>query len=93
MVASLADGYHVREVAIALNIHSRRRPTSRVCFALGEVLIARHYPKEYSEDCTCGAGRKGPLGPPPGARLRILWDESPCASPKAGACPQRSLCA
>ncbi len=50
MVTSLLSGFHVREVAFALHYPKPEDAYIAGLFrSLGEVLIAKHYPKEYSE--------------------------------------------
>ena len=76
MVGSLLSGFHVREIAIALQYPWPEEAYVAGLFrGLGEVLIARHYPKEYSEILLIVEDEKIPWS---AASIRVLgfpWDE------------------
>jgi HD-like signal output (HDOD) protein len=76
MVGSLLSGCHVREVAIALQYPWPEEAYVAGLFrGLGEVLIARHYPKEYAEILLIVHDEKMPWA---AASVRVMgfsWDE------------------
>jgi HD-like signal output (HDOD) protein len=76
MAGSLLSGFHVREVAVALQYPWPEDAYVAGLFrGLGEVLIARHYPKEYAEILLAVVDEKIPW---PAACVRVLgfsWDE------------------
>lgn len=76
MVSSLLSGSHGRETAISLQYPWPEEAYIAGLFrGLGEVLIARHYPREYSHILVTVQDEKMPA---PAACVRILgfpWDE------------------
>jgi HD-like signal output (HDOD) protein len=76
MVSSLLTGFHVREIAMAVQYPLPEEAYVAGLFrGLGEVLIARHYPKEYSEILLIVQDEKMPWTT---ACVRVMgfpWDE------------------
>ena len=76
MVNALLSGFHVRELAIALQYPWPDEAYIAGLFrGLGEVLVARHFPKEYSEILLMVQDEKVPWS---AACLRVFgfpWDE------------------
>ena len=94
MLLSLLSAVHSRDIAAAVDYP--RPEEAHICGLfrnLGEVLIACHYPEEYSKIIVTMQARTSRAGPPACACWIFRGTKWGCAWPAAGTCRPRSTCA